>query len=677
MDGLKAASSAASAQRHRGPLRRSLFLPALLAAAIAGLAALMQPQWLHPGWVALAAGLLPMLLLAWLQQRQDGQSRAALRQSEAEFRASFELAAVGKAQLDPQGLRFLRVNAALARMLGHDEPGSLLGQALPALIAAEDRGAADAAIARLLHGQVEAIRPELRLLRRDGAPFWVRASVTLAREAATGAPRRLLCVIEDIDAQRRAEARMRDSEARLRSLVDTAVDAIIVADAAGLIVSANPAAARMFRLADPQAMQGMALGALMPEAMASRHAGFLASHAATGGAGTMRAIGVPGRELLARRADGEAFPAEISVGSFIADGARFFTGVLRDASDRRAAEERQALLTREVDHRAKNALAVVLSLLRLTPRNLPPADFAEAVEGRITALARAHSLLASQRWAGTDLRLLAEGEMAAFGGRCDIGGPAVQLAPRAAQPVAMLLHELATNAAKHGALSAPGGRVAIDWAFDPTGNLLLQWREKGGPPVPPPPEPGFGMRLLHSVVERQLAGTLQLDWPAEGLHASVLLPAEMAMPATSAGTVATMDAPTAFTGMPPLPPPRSPPRVLVVEDEALVAMELEAVLTALGCEVVGPARSLAEAVCYARGEERLDAAVLDVNLGGSDRVFPAADILATRGVPVLFATGYGSAASLEGRDARAVAVLRKPFPREALASALGAALRRG
>jgi CheY-like chemotaxis protein len=115
--------------------------------------------------------------------------------------------------------------------------------------------------------------------------------------------------------------------------------------------------------------------------------------------------------------------------------------------------------------------------------------------------------------------------------------------------------------------------------------------------------------------------------------------------------------------------------VLLVEDDALLAMEIETALRDLGCEVAGPARSLTEAVRLAADEAELHAAVLDVNLGG-ECVFPAADLLATRGVPVLFSTGYGSAESLEGREALAVAVLRKPYPREALASALQEALRR-
>ena len=115
------------------------------------------------------------------------------------------------------------------------------------------------------------------------------------------------------------------------------------------------------------------------------------------------------------------------------------------------------------------------------------------------------------------------------------------------------------------------------------------------------------------------------------------------------------------------------PEVLVVEDDALLAMELEQTVQAFGYKVIGPARSLAEAVQLAAGEPRPDAAVLDVNLAG-DMVFPAADIFATRGVPVLFATGHGSATTLAGRNVKAITVLRKPYPAKLLGDALCRAL---
>ena len=202
-------------------------------------------------------------------------------------------------------------------------------------------------------------------------------------------------------------------------------------------------------------------------------------------------------------------------------------GVSLDVTESREAEERQLLLIREVDHRAKNALAVALSVVQLAPRDVPPEVFAGAIIGRIAAMARTHSLLADRRWEGAELRTLAEAEIAAHAGHVRLDGPAVKLVPDAAQPVAMLLHELATNAAKHGALSAPAGSVAVRWTRDIDGDLLLHWRECGGPKLSgPPSRVGFGSRLLSSVVERQLRGHVSFDWsdPA-GLTVDLRLPA--------------------------------------------------------------------------------------------------------------------------------------------------------
>ncbi|MEA2947940.1 MAG: hypothetical protein QOI40_3270, partial [Alphaproteobacteria bacterium] len=354
-------------------------------------------------------------------------------------------------------------------------------------------------------------------------------------------------------------------------------------------------------------------------------------------------------------------------------------GTVIDITDRRAAEERQTLLAREVDHRAKNVLAVVQSVVRMTPRTVPTADFAASIEGRVTAMARAHSVLAAGHWSGADLQTIAEGEIAIHASNVQIEGPPVRLTPAAAQPVGILLHELVTNAVKHGALSLPGGRVQLSWTFSLDGALQLSWAEHGGPAISAEPmRPGFGSRLISSLAERQLGGTLQRQWLPTGLHLTLILPAKYA--GTTPGLL------PAAAHRQTAPPRRlisaaqiltlsggQTPQVLVVEDEALLAMELEQVVQTLGCHVIGPARSLAEAVRLAAGEPRPDVAVLDVNLAG-EMVFPAADILATRGVPVLFATGYGSAATLAGRDTQAVTVLRKPYPTKLLADALSHAL---
>ena len=220
------------------------------------------------------------------------------------------------------------------------------------------------------------------------------------------------------------------------------------------------------------------------------------------------------------------------VGHGPAEGARRrVIGIALDISERKAEEERTALLMREVDHRARNALAIVQALLRLVRAETPEA-LARALEGRIAALGRAQTLLASREWPGAELRAVLEGEFAPYvaaGGTAAtpvvLDGPPVMLAAGAVQPLSMVVHELVTNAAKHGALSHPEGRVTLVWTATAEG-LRLVWRERGGPPVMAPPRRrGFGSNLLQSVVRGQLGGAVTLRWRRAGLVCEIRLPA--------------------------------------------------------------------------------------------------------------------------------------------------------
>lgn len=206
-------------------------------------------------------------------------------------------------------------------------------------------------------------------------------------------------------------------------------------------------------------------------------------------------------------------------------------GSMLDITDRREAEERQALMASELDHRAKNALSVVQAALRLTPRQ-DVEDYARAVEGRVAALARAHSVLAEGRWQGAPLRAVVEAELATFVGAAQgeppavLDGPPIRLRPAAVQALSMALHELATNATKYGALSRPGGRLRVGWCLDrAAGRLMLRWKERGGPPLAgPPARRGFGARVLEATVVSQLGGTVERRWEAAGLACELCLP---------------------------------------------------------------------------------------------------------------------------------------------------------
>jgi two-component sensor histidine kinase len=229
--------------------------------------------------------------------------------------------------------------------------------------------------------------------------------------------------------------------------------------------------------------------------------------------------------MILRRIDGTSVPVEAASAVVYLEGRRAVLAVLRDISERKVAEAQQALLMRELDHRARNVLAIVLSLVRLTPAPSPK-EFIEAVEGRVAALARTHSLLASNRWRDADLRAVIADELASLGSERGVSadGPPVSLRPEAVQPMAMLVHELATNAVKHGALSLSGGKLLVSWRKELDGSLHLTWDETGGPPIlAPPKNTGFGATLMESVVRDQLGGDLERRWRECGLRCEIVL----------------------------------------------------------------------------------------------------------------------------------------------------------
>jgi PAS domain S-box-containing protein len=209
-------------------------------------------------------------------------------------------------------------------------------------------------------------------------------------------------------------------------------------------------------------------------------------------------------------------------------------GVAVDITDRKDAEERMRLLAREVDHRANNLLAVVQSVVQLS-QAATPETLKTVLMGRITALGRAHQLLSEARWEGADLRRLVEEELLAFSlgeaARVSIRGEDVALPPAAAQALAMALHELATNAAKYGALSMPTGQVVVSWTRDDRGSLTIRWAETGGPRVSRPTRRGLGATMLARALGGALKGETRMDWRPEGLVCEMALPGETVEPA--------------------------------------------------------------------------------------------------------------------------------------------------
>jgi PAS domain S-box-containing protein len=334
-------------------------------------------------------------------------------------------------------------------------------------------------------------------------------------------------------------------------------------------------------------------------------------------------------------------------------------GVTIDNTERKEADERQVLLAREVDHRARNALAVIQSIIRLT-RAKSVDEYVQAIEGRIKALARAHTLLSDSRWRGADLGTLVGEELAPYraGDKVQCGGPDISLQPATAQGLALALHELATNAAKHGALSSSSGKVSLEWGLD-SDALILRWIENGGPAVAVPSSRSFGLKVIVASIEQQLGGKAAFEWNAGGLRCVFAIPrTELAKSRvfnpsliTNGGNGAVVDLKR-----------KDKPRVLLVEDEALVAMMIQDTLAEFGFQVIGPLSTASEALVAAR-ESHFDAAVLDINLGDG-LVYTVAEILGVRGVPFVFVTGY-DVDSIDPRFSD-IPTLQKPIERDVL-----------
>jgi PAS domain S-box-containing protein len=345
-------------------------------------------------------------------------------------------------------------------------------------------------------------------------------------------------------------------------------------------------------------------------------------------------------------------------------------GIVRDVTERRHAQEREQLLTREVDHRAKNLLTVVQSLVQLT-RAPNIDDFREAVSGRIQALGRAHSLLAASRWDGADLSALAEEELAPFTGldrRVQIEGPPVKLRPAAAQSMALVLHELITNAAKYGALSNVQGTVELNWRLDRADDdrLWVRWCEHGGPPIRPPTTRGFGTTVISASVERQLGGVIRYNWRTEGLCCEVSLPGRELADANRS----TAEPPSALHNAAAEQYGVGCRSILVVEDEPLISLQIAQLLREAGCEMVGPAASVGEAF-QIMSTTPFDAALLDVDLNGA-RSFPIADLLREQGKPFGFLSGFG-VSELPARFQSAVLLSKPLCPKELRLFVAGAA----
>jgi PAS domain S-box-containing protein len=335
-------------------------------------------------------------------------------------------------------------------------------------------------------------------------------------------------------------------------------------------------------------------------------------------------------------------------------------GTVLDITERKLAEERQMLLMAELDHRVKNILGNICAIARLSSQKAASVEaFVTALEGRIQAISRAHALLRRVAWRGANLLTLVTEAVAAFrsrsGSNIAVRGEPVYVVPELTQALALVIHELATNAVKYGALSSASGSVAICWSQlgEQAGRLRFVWRERGGPAVAPPSRHGFGLTVLTSAAQ-DLGAAARCDFDAEGLIYTLEGPFQVAPGVLGPELVAEAGSSDPGTSH----GSTSGRRILVVEDEGLVALQLQADLEEAGHRVVGPARSLAQGLHLAESED-IDAALVDVSLG-RDSSTPIAERLLARSVPFAFATGYADATMLP-QHLRGIPRLCKPY----------------
>ncbi len=326
--------------------------------------------------------------------------------------------------------------------------------------------------------------------------------------------------------------------------------------------------------------------------------------------------------------------------------------------DRRIASEKQDLLIAELNHRVRNILALIRGLISQSRKSsLTSEAFAGTLDDRIQALARAHDQLTADRWSPARLSELIEVEASAYLGlkrdRVRLAGPNVLIEPSAFTTLALVIHELMTNAAKYGALS-DSGVIDVTWLLDPDGNLRIVWIESGGPAVTAPPRRGFGSSIIERSIPFDLGGTADIRFRLSGVEASFSVPARFVagkLPSpvehTPSASLQRLD-PGLLNGR----------RVLLVEDSMIIALDAEDALRSLGADIVTTAATIARAM-EILDTQTIDFAVLDFNLG-TETSLGVADRLAAAGIPFSFATGYGSQIDLPER-LRATPVIKKPY----------------
>ena len=362
--------------------------------------------------------------------------------------------------------------------------------------------------------------------------YWTYRHLATADEIASlqAIAECMASALQAIDMRQSLEQRLAESERRRLQreearrevafqahLLDIVQQAVIATDVEGRVIYWNGFAEKLYGWTREEAV-GRTVIELKTAPDNAESSAELLRHLQEGGSWT--------GEILLSRKDGEVFPAWVSDWPIRDAEGRLvgIVGVSVDNTERRRAEDHQRLLVNELNHRVKNTLAIVQSIAAQSLRGAGVAGARSAFEARLLALSDAHNLMVDAGWAPLPLRQVAETALRPFGhsaatDRFEIGGPEILLTPRTAISFTLVLHELATNAVKYGALSTPGGRVAFRWTIAGPGHesFRAEWRESNGPQVSAPARRGFGMRLIEQGLATELGGTIRLDFAPAGV----------------------------------------------------------------------------------------------------------------------------------------------------------------
>jgi PAS domain S-box-containing protein len=356
---------------------------------------------------------------------------------------------------------------------------------------------------------------ELHHICKDGHEVIVESRLQLLRDGT------VIEVNRDVTERKQIEADLRESEQQLRwlaSIVQSSDDAIVSKNLDGIITSWNKGAERVFGYTAEEAI-GQPITIVIPQDRQDEERTILTR--------IRRGERIEHVETVRQRKHGSKIWVSLTI-SPVKNAEGKIVGAsktARDITEQKRTSDQIATLAREAEHRSKNLLANVQAMVNLSQADAV-ADFKKVIEGRIQALANVHSLFVASRWIGAELSSIAKQELAPYSAtgekRVRIDGPQVLLAPDTAQAVAVTLHELATNAAKYGALSMANGYVDLKWSQEANGPLRLRWIETGGPTVQPPTRTGFGGRVIEQMIA-QLKGESRFYWRAEGLICEITL----------------------------------------------------------------------------------------------------------------------------------------------------------